>query len=112
MVHHALFHDIQCDPDNSADRRRQRRFIHSLFCALFACLRFGEPVIWVHLHSEVRDDAETTQSSGMGSGKHSVLISCSDNNLTLTQQESKKSRAGAFWNVWVLLAMPAVYLAW
>jgi hypothetical protein len=27
-------------------------------------------------------------------------------------QEAKKSRTLIFWNVWVLLAMPAVWLSW
>src|SRR6266542_1134391 len=27
-------------------------------------------------------------------------------------QESKKNRTAIFWNVWILLAMPATWLAW
>ena len=32
--------------------------------------------------------------------------------LLINNQEAQKSRTGIFWNVWVLLAMPAAWLAW
>ncbi|KAF5334022.1 hypothetical protein D9611_014884 [Ephemerocybe angulata] len=49
--------------------------------------------VWMHLHHPFWDDAEALQAAEWA-------------------LEAKKSRTVFYWNVWVLLAMPAVYLAW
>ena len=42
----------------------------------------------------------------------SIYMSCPPRIHLTFFQEAQTSRTGIFWNVWVLLAMPATWLAW
>ena len=49
----------------------------------------------------------------MGGGSSAWLLLVKHYSTTnVTQQEAKKTKTVIWWNIWVLLAMPAIWLAW
>jgi len=72
-----------------------------------------EFIIWVHLHRQVWDHEEHVQSFEVGRGIFYPLNRYRPfDHITLISKEARKTNTILWWNVWVLLAMPAVFLSW
>ena len=82
---------------------------YSLCCFNFDDLRTDESSLRMLIHHSFWNDAQNLQGCRMGTGKYNSWLSM---RCLKVVQESKTSRTSIFWNVWILLAMPAIWLAW
>lgn len=71
-----------------------------------------ESYIWVHLYRSIWNDEEHVQSFKMGRGAFPIVQHMYLQSNIRVNQEARKTNTRIFWNVWVLLAMPAIWLAW
>lgn len=67
--------------------------------------------IRLYVYHPVWQNAKSAQGSGVGIGEPSKFSKQKFNFMVLLQ-EAKKTKTHIFWNVWVLLAMPLVWLSW
>lgn len=76
-------------------------------------MRACEFIIWMHLYCQIRNDEEYVQGFEMGRG---IFLHVQHYppavHATFLSQEAQRTNTILFWNVWVLLAMPGVFLAW
>ena len=106
---------IQSDHDDVSDSERAERSVDAHGGVAVACVRADELVLRMHLHRAIRDDEEHVQGVSMGGGKHPPRLqigATTDCDVDLHPQEAQSSRTSILWNVWVMLAAPAVWLAW
>lgn len=98
----------QCDSYSAPDRRCLCRPRNSELCFAVISVCVDESPLWMYVYHSVLNYERTTQSFRMGRGKSSKNAGHS---FIHSPQQAQKT-AVVWWNVWILLAMPSIWLSW
>ncbi len=103
----------QSNPYRIPDTRCSKRPCHPDGYSAVVDMFLDEPYLWMYIHRAFQANGKHVSCVQMGRGIPCLLKDFSFLDILKTSiQETRKTKTSIWWNVWVLLATPAIWLAW